>query len=66
LGNFWKFIEIFPKDEVARRNGNILGYFFAQVNLLHFHLNKQFQNMAYLGVFRFQNWFDLDVLDLQI
>ncbi len=27
LGYFWRFIVIFWKDEVAQRNGDILGYF---------------------------------------
>ncbi len=27
LGYFWKLIMIIWKDEVAQRNGNILGYF---------------------------------------
>ncbi len=58
LGNFLTFglllglIMIFLKDEVAQRNGDILGYFFAGANLLHFHLNKQFQNMVYHMYFK--------------
>jgi hypothetical protein len=43
---------IILKDEVAQRNGDILGYFFAVANLLHFHLNKQFQNMVYHRYFK--------------
>ncbi len=58
LGNFLTFglllglIMIFLKDEVAQRNGDILGYFFAVANLLHFHLNKQFHNMVCCKYFK--------------
>jgi hypothetical protein len=38
---------------------------FAVANLLHFHLNKQFQNMV-CCISRFQKWFDVDVLGFQI
>jgi hypothetical protein len=33
LGNFW---ELFVKDEVAQRNGNVLGFFLLQQFFLHF------------------------------
>jgi hypothetical protein len=35
LGYFWRLIMIFWKDEVAQRNGNILGYFLQlQINYI--------------------------------
>ncbi len=45
LGYFLKFIVIFWKDVIGQENGNNLGYFLAEPNLLKFHLNRQFQNM---------------------
>ncbi len=38
---------------------------FSVANLLHFHLNKWFQNMFAVGI-RFKKWFDVDVLGFQI
>ncbi len=38
---------------------------FVEANLLHFHLNKQFQNIV-LSILAFQKWFGVDVLDFQI
>ncbi len=46
LGYFWMPNVTFWKDEVDRRNCNNLGYFLFKQFFLHFHLNRQFQNMV--------------------
>ncbi len=55
----------FGKDEVAQRNGDILGYFLLRQFKKNFHLSKQFQSM-FLGILMLQKWFDVDVLDILI
>ncbi len=41
------------------------GLLFVSVNLLHFHLNKQFQKWFVACILRFQKWFDVNVLGFQ-
>ncbi len=57
---------LFYIDEVAKRNGDILGYFllgqiyyiFAQISI--------FKTWFVVGILRFQKWFVVDVLGFQI
>ncbi len=42
------------------------GLLFVWVNLKHFNLNKQFQNIRVVSILRFQKWFDVDILGFQI
>ncbi len=56
---------IFGKDEVAQRNGDNFGYFFAEPNLYIFALIGCFKTWFVVGVLRFHKWFDVDVLYFQ-
>jgi hypothetical protein len=49
------------KNIVAERNTNILGYLFHKQFVLHFQLNYKFQTLFVVGIFRFQNSFDVDI-----
>ncbi len=51
---------IFCKGKVAHK-GDILGPFLLAI-FLHFHQNKKFQKTICRRYFKFQKWFDVDVL----
>ncbi len=64
LGYFWRLIMIIWKDEVAQRNGDILGYFlFKQINYIFTEISS-FRTRFVVGIRRFHKWFDVDVLGL--
>jgi hypothetical protein len=61
LGYFGKLIVIFGENEVAQRNGNILGNFLLE-QILTFSSKWWFL----VSILRFQEWFDVDIFDSQI
>ncbi len=57
---------IFWKDEIAQRNGNILGFFLLkQINYIFTYICS-FKTWFVVGILRFQKWFDVDILGFQI
>ncbi len=56
----------FFKDESSPKKWQHFGLLSALSNLLHFHVNKQFQNKVFVGILRFPKWFDVVILGFQI
>jgi hypothetical protein len=42
------------------------GLLFVEAKLFYFHLNKLFKPWFVVGILRFQKWFDVDVLGIQV
>jgi len=66
LGSFWEAYCDILKMKSSPNRWPCFWLLFAQANLLHFHLNKQPENMSFVGILRFQKWFDVDVLNFLI
>jgi len=57
----------FRKDEVTQRNGDTLGYFLLKHFFFIFtYISSLKVRFVFAGIFKFQKWFDVDILDFQI
>jgi hypothetical protein len=54
------------KDELAQRNQDIFGLLFDFAIFTFSPKKNSFKTWFVGGIFRFQKWFDADVLDFQI
>ncbi len=66
LGYFWMPIVPVWKDEVAQRNGDILGYLLLKQLFDIFTKISSFKIWFVVGILRFQKWFVVDVSDFKI
>jgi hypothetical protein len=55
--------DFFEKMNYSKRNGGMLGHFLSN---LHFHINKQFQNIPCSRYYNVSKWFDVDVFKFKI